>query len=143
MIEKAFALPTLGPVRYVYDPRHGSAFWANRDPHDIPWFSLQFANPVFFLAAVGLLLYGVWRRWLTSEETSFAAMLLLIPYCSRSYEMGMGSMGRFVVIVFPMHQVLALLMLRLSGPMRAAFLALSGFFLAAYSGLYAAGYAIF
>ncbi len=109
----------------------------------MPWFSLGFVNPVFFIGAVALLAFGAWRRWLSLEETSLGALMLLLPYVTRAYEMGMGSMGRFVAIVVPIYPVLAQVLLRFPGPLRAALLALSGFFLAAYMALYSAAYVIF
>jgi len=152
--EKVVALATLAPVRSVYDPR-SSAFWALGDDHGIPWFSLQFANPLFFAAAVALIALGaslsLARRsddrcrasWLSMEEVSLAILLLLIPYVTRAYEMRMGSMGRFTAVVFPVFLVIGQLLVRLPGPLRAALLAVFGFFLAAYTALYVARYGIF
>jgi hypothetical protein len=57
--------------------------------------------------------------------------------------MDMGSIGRFVSVVFPVYLVLGELLLRLPRPLRAAFLGISGFFLTTYTALYAARYAIF
>ncbi|HUY93554.1 MAG TPA: hypothetical protein VMV10_32805 [Pirellulales bacterium] len=140
--EKAVALATLEPLRSVYDSQ-SSAYWASFDPHGVSWFSMQFANPLYFLAAIGLTALGAWRRWLSLEEISFSTLLLLIPYITRGYEMGMGSMGRFVAAGFPIYLVLAQLLVRLPAPLRAALLALSGFYLASYTALYGARYTIF
>jgi hypothetical protein len=172
--EKAIALATLVPVRSVYDDR-SPAYWANHDPHGIPWFSLQFANPIFFVGAVALVALGAWRRdtsppalghvdnegggvgytiprsrradvsprWLSPEETALSALLLMIPYVTRAYEMNMGSMARFVAVVFPIYLVLGQLLIRLPGPARVAILSLSGFSLGIYAALYAARYDIF
>ena len=82
-------------------------------------------------------------RWLSLEEVSLGALLLLIPYVTRAYEMQMGSMGRFVAVVFPIYLVLGQLLVRLPGPVRAALLSLSGLFLATYTALYAARYVVF
>jgi len=139
--EKAVALATLEPIRSVYD-RRSPAFWG-RDQSEMPWFSLHFANPIFFAGAIALLAFGTWRGWLSLEEISLGALMLLIPYVTRAYEMGMGSMGRFVVIVVPIYPVVGQVLLRFPGPLRAALLALSGFFLAAYMALYSAAYVIF
>ncbi|OYV82987.1 MAG: hypothetical protein B7Z73_16640 [Planctomycetia bacterium 21-64-5] len=100
--EKAIALATLRPIWSVYDPK-SRAFWINRDHHAVPWLSLQFANPVFFASAVALIALGALcplaknlgegatsGRWLSLEETSFGALLLLIPYVTRACEMEMG-----------------------------------------------------
>ncbi|HET6880344.1 MAG TPA: hypothetical protein VFI31_09325 [Pirellulales bacterium] len=159
--EKAAALATLEPIRSVYDS--GSpAFWASFDAHGIPWFSLQFANPLFFLGSVGLIAIGAWPRrspslcgkpdeerpvsrasWLSLEEISFSALVLLIPYCTRGYEMGMGSMGRFTAVAFPIYLVMGALLRRLPPSLLAGIAALSGFLLAAYTALYAARYVVF
>lgn len=162
--EKLFPLMTLQPLFSVYDAR-SDEFWIQRDQHGIPWFSLQFANPIFFSAAIALIAIGAClsvrerlrdggtsprrdgrltrARWLSLEEVSLSALLLLIPYVTRAYEMRMGSMGRFVAVVFPIYLVLGHVLLRLPGPLRAALLALSGLFVAIYTALYAARYDIF
>lgn len=181
--DKALALATLEPIQSVYDPK-STAFWPRIDEHGIPWFSLQFANPVLFVGATAVIAVGAllslrnWirekagadcllgtlcerttrdppsrtksvgeramsTRWLSMEEASLAAMLLLIPYVTRAYEMGMGSMGRFVAVAFPIYLVLGQILVRLPGALRTALLALAGFFLAASTALYAARYLIF
>lgn len=142
LTEKLAALATLEPLRAVYD--HASpAFWATRDSHELPWCSMQFANPIFFIAAIALVAIGAWRRWLSLEEASLVTLLILIPYATRSYEMGMASMGRFVIVAFPLYLVLAQILVRLPGPLRAVVLCFSSCMLATYSAMYAAGYPIF
>lgn len=159
--EKIVPLATLEPVRAVYDVR-SHAFWTNRDSHRIPWFSLQFANPIFFVLAVMLIglgaslrVRGGWHkglgaaarshtaRWLSLQEFSLAAVMLLIPYVTRAYEMAMGSMGRFVAVDFPIYFVLAHVLERLPGALRSVVLALCGVFLSLYAALYSARYLIF
>jgi hypothetical protein len=140
--QKATALATLEPIRAVYDNRSG-AYWRRLDKHDVPWLSLQFANPILFLVAAGLIIFGAWHGWLSPEETSMSALLLLIPYVTRAYEMGMGSGGRFAVVVFPAHLVLARLLLRLPRALRGVAMAYAAFLFVVYTALYAAGYAIF
>lgn len=140
--EKLAALATLEPLRSVYDDT-SPAFWAARDSHDLPWCSMQFANPLFFIAAVVLVAIGAWRRWLSLEEGSLVTLLILIPYVTRSYEMGMASMGRFVTVAFPLYLVLAQILVRLPGPLRAVVLSFSSCMLATYSAMYGAGYPIF
>lgn len=139
--EKLTALLTLEPVWSVYTP--GSAcgpVQARTEPS--PVFSLHFANPVYFVAALWLVMLG-WRKgWLTGGEVGFALALLGIAYCGRSYEMCMAGMGRFVATVLPMYLVLGRLLALASPPVAAALLALSGFFLGAYSALFAARYPI-
>lgn len=140
--ERVAALATLEPVAAVYgsDP---SAYWATIDAHGIPWFSLQFANPLFFLAAAVVVICGAWRRCLSPEETALGALLLLIPYLTRAYEMGMGSMGRFTAVVFPVYLVIARILIFMPNAMRSVLLAMSAVFMAVYAALYAAGHIIF
>jgi len=140
--DKLAALATWEPVRAVYDAA-SPAYWKAFDRHGTPWFSLAFANPIFLLAAVALLALGRWKRWITPAETWFGALMLLIPYLSRAHEMGMGSMGRFVAVVFPLYLVLGQILTRLPAAVAASLLAISAFYLAVYSALFAAGYLIF
>ena len=152
--EKVIPLATLKPIRSVYDATSRS-FWALRDEHCVPWFSLQFANPIFFVTAVALISLGASLslrkglgegssgRWLSLEEVSLAALMLLIPYVTRAYEMGMGSLGRFVAVVFPVYLVLAHLLGRLSTASRTLLFVLLGVFLCVYTALYAGAYTVF
>lgn len=139
---KLAPLVTLEPLRAVYD-RASPGFWASQDLHGIPWFSLQFANPILFAAAALLIAFGGWRRWLSPEEWSLAALMLAIPYATRAYEMGMGSTGRFAAVVFPVYLVLGRLLLRLPHGLRACLLTLSALFMALLSCLYSAAYVVF
>jgi len=140
--DKAAALATFEPLRAVYDPR-SPAYWKAFDRHGTPWFSLAFANPIFLVAALALLALGVWKRWITPGETWLGALMLLIPYLSRAHEMGMGSMGRFVSVVFPIYLVLGQIATRLPFAVGTSLFAVAAFYLAVYSALFAAGYLIF
>ncbi len=140
--ERAAALATLEPIRAAYDT-DSHALWATADSHGIPWFSLRFANPLYFLAAAVAVACGAWWRWLSTEEAVLGALLLLIPYSTRGYEMGMGSMGRFTAVVFPIYLVIARVLVLLPNATRSALLALSAVFMAVYAALYAAGHDIF
>jgi hypothetical protein len=158
--EKLTALITLEPIRSVYT--HPSpAFWASQDLHGIPWFSLQFANPLYFLMAAGLIAFGAcpgrqWAirqldrsgagkltNWLSLEELSLGGLMLFIPYVTRGYEMGMGSAGRFVSVVFPIYLVLGQMLIRFPHSLRVSLAMLPSFLLAINTALYAAGYPIF
>src|SRR5262249_57236814 len=137
--EKAGALLTAEPLWSVYQP-NSPTYWDTGEVGHNPLISLQFANPLFFLGTVALIGVGVWQRWLTSSEVALAVPLLLIPYLSRSYEMGMHGMGRFAAVVLPAYLVLGKCLCRLPKPLAAAVLALCGFLLGTYSALFAAGY---
>jgi hypothetical protein len=188
--EHVLALLTLEPIATVYDA-DSAAFWARRDRHGLPWLSLLFANPIFFLANLAIIAAEIARtpaRLLVAEfaripiprrlagleriltgkraraviayvestmaapcgapllnrfEISLSLMLLAIPYFTRGYEMCMGSMGRFVAVVFPIYIVLGHGLALLPPAVAAALLALSAFLMAVYSALFASGHMIF
>lgn len=106
-------------------------------------FNLPLANPIWFVAAVALVGFGAVRRWLDAHEVLLAAGLLMIPYLTRGYDFGMLSMGRFIAVIPAIYLVLGRLLALLPPPIAAAGLALSGFFLGAYSALFTAGRFIF
>jgi hypothetical protein len=136
---KTVDLLTLEPVRAIYDP--ASVCCWHRPAHETnPIFSLHCANPVYWLAALGLVGVGIWKRWLTAYEWTLALGLLLVPYLLRSHEMCMAGMGRFTAVVFPLYLVMGQLLARLPVSVAAALLAISGFFLGAYAALFAAWY---
>lgn len=140
--ERLSALARLEPIWSVYD-RSSTASWTKRDAEGIPWFSMRFANPIYFATAAALVVIGGWRQWLSAYEISAGALLLLIPYVTRAYEMQMSSMGRFVIVTFPIYLVLGRVLARLPFAVASGLVFLAAFFLGAYSALYAAGYAIF
>lgn len=103
-VEHAIALLTLEPFRAVYET-DGTGYWGNFDA-TLPWsLSLQFANPLYFAATAALVGFGVWRRWVGGLEAVFVAGVLLIPYVTRGYEMGMGSHARYAAVAFPVYLV--------------------------------------
>jgi hypothetical protein len=108
-----------------------------------PWFSLHFADPLFFIGALVLLAIGAKCRWLSSYEWLVGAALLLIPYLTRAYETGMYSMGRFSAVVVPAYIVTGQMLARLPSGFAIALLAISSAFLLIYSALFSAGYAVF
>jgi hypothetical protein len=135
--EKAVALVTLEPLRAVYDAR-SPVCWRNFDRH---WaLSLHFANPLFFAGACVLAAVGWRRNWLSAGEASFSALLLLIPYLTRAYEMGMASMGRFVSVAFPLYLVLGCLLAKAPRWVAALVLAAMAVYLGLYSARFAAHY---
>lgn len=138
--EKAVALATLEPIRAVYADATGGPYWGRWQPWPLPWFSLQFANPIFFMSAILLTAFGAWRRWLNWEEIALACGTLIIPYLSRAHEMGMVSMARFTTVVVPSYLVLGHIFARMPSLMRCLVLSLAAFFLAVYTALYAAGF---
>jgi hypothetical protein len=106
-------------------------------------FAWEQVNPVYFAASVLLILFGACRGRLNAYETSLAAMLLLIPYLTRGYEMNMASSARFAAVVFPVYLILGEWLSRLPPAVSAAVLGSCTFFLGAFSALFAGGYPIF
>jgi hypothetical protein len=139
---KSTALLTLEPIWGLYVPSW-PRYWHRFEIHRNPVFSLIVANPIFFVTAVALIIVGACKRWLTHSETILATILLLMPYVTRSYEMSMASMGRFVAAVVPLYLVLGNLLWRLPLPLTGCLLALSSFFLGVYAMLFSAGYRLF
>jgi hypothetical protein len=139
--EKLIALATLEPLWRIYDPS-SPVYWAARSPRTPAVLSLTFANPLFVVGAVILTAIGWRKRWLDAKEVALVAGLLLIPYFTRNYEMGMVAGGRFVSVAFPIYLVIGHVLANIPPPLAAALLALSGFFLAIYAAQFAAGYAI-
>ncbi|MBI3463766.1 MAG: hypothetical protein HY000_12020 [Planctomycetes bacterium] len=137
--EKVTALATLEPAWGVYVPGK-SGYWARRDLHGNALFSLQFANPIYFAAAIVLLVIGWRARRITGYEAAIGGLLLLIPYVTKAYDNEMAGFGRFAAVVLPVYPVAGWLLSKLGGPLSAAVLSLAAFFLGAYAALFAAGY---
>jgi hypothetical protein len=135
------SLATLEPVRAVYDSP-SEIHWARFDAHAIPWFNLAFANPVFFVGAIGAILVGRWNRWLDAGETLFALGAIMVPYVARSPTMGMVGMGRFVAVAVPIYVVFGVFFARLPPSIAATLLGVAACFLGIYSALFAAAYPI-
>lgn len=142
LAEKGLALATFKPIWGTFTPS-APAYWLRHTFYPNPFVSLSLLNPMFFVAAVVLLLLGLRQRWLSSYEVLLAGGLLLIPYVASSYEMHMAGMGRFVAAIFPLHLVLGQLLTRLRGPLAAGLLCISACLLALCAALFAAWYQIY
>jgi len=133
------SLASLSAMADVYVP-DSPVYWRRFDS-DLPaWLSLQFANPIYFAAAVALSLWGWFRGWLDDREALLATFLLLIPYVTHGFECGLAGHGRYATVAFPAHLALARA-LQSAAPL--ARWALYGVFtglLFAYSALFACGY---
>jgi hypothetical protein len=138
---KYLALLTLEPIWSLYWPE-SEAYWRNRAQERDPLFSLRFANPVYFLSFAVLVIFGRIRRWITTPESLFAALLLLIPYVTRSFEMCMASHGRFAAVAFPVYFVLGHLLVKVPSPWNIAVVVPFAFLMAAYAALFASGYTL-
>jgi hypothetical protein len=116
------------------------AWWARSEHVINSLFSLDFANPIYFLVTLGLVGYGAWHRQLNSREALLALGLLLIPYFLQGHRAFMVAQGRYALAALPAFLVVGRILWRLPSPFSAALLAISGFFLAVYSALFTAWY---
>jgi hypothetical protein len=136
---RILGLVILEPVWSVYRPDSG-AYWRGIDGSISPLFSLQFANPIWFMACVVLIVVGAWKRWLYRIESVVGAALLAIPYITHSERALMMGHARYSAVVFPAYIVLGNLLARSHRSVRVAFFAASVALLWMYSALFAAGY---
>ncbi|MGA2030908.1 MAG: mannosyltransferase family protein [Thermoguttaceae bacterium] len=141
LADKTLSLASWEPLWSAYMPSSGGSVMVFNDRAP-GVFSLFYANPLFFTAAVALTVAGAWKGWLSKYETAFSAGLILIPYVGKGFEMCMASQGRFVAVVFPMYIVLGNLLCRLPLAASGAILASFGVYLAIYSAMLAAGYVL-
>lgn len=137
--DKWLALLSWEPIRDTYNPV-SPGYWMALHYYPSRLFSLEFANPIYFLGTAALIALGAWKKWLTSYEILLAVPLLAIPYFTRAYEMRMLSQARFASVVFPVYIVLGHLLAKLPIAVSGALLGLSGLFLGIYAALFAAGY---
>lgn len=142
---RAWKLATLEPIWAAYRPT-SDAFWgrlpmSGDNPEAV--FNLQFWNPICFVTAVGLVVFGGAKRWLDRYELTLAAGLLSIPYLTRGYDFGMCSQARFTVVCFPIYIVLGRLLATLPEAWRISLVVLMAGQMCAWAALFAAGYPIF
>jgi hypothetical protein len=141
---KIRSLLRLEPIWGQYLPAHYYQYWGNIDKHGNPAFSLMFWNPILFVAAAFLLLYGARKRWLTASEVLLGVGLLGIPYVTRGYEMSMGSQARFAAVVVVNYLVIGRFLAQRSPLVANAACVLASMLLCTWSALFAAGgYLIF
>jgi len=138
----AGSLVTLRPLWDVYQPG-SAAYWRlfERGVQN-PLFSLQFANPIWFVATAGLVAYGRWKRWITRSECSLAALLLVIPYVTQSHRMCGQGLGRMSSVAFPVYLVLGQIAARLPPLMRITAFGCSAVLLFLYAALFASWHLI-
>jgi hypothetical protein len=134
-----WATATLEPIWAVYAPSRVE-YWAHYEPHGNPLLSLQFANPIYFVGTVVLVVVGWRKKWLNEYELLLSAGLLLIPYVTKSYDNAMASFGRFSAVVLPAYIVMGHLLHRMGPALAALVLALMAVMLFVYSAMFAAGY---
>lgn len=139
IVNKIQGLLTLQPLwsRFVST---SPSYWVNIDHHYQPLFSLYLANPLYFLFAVGLVMAGAYRRWLTVSETLVSVGLLGLPLAFKCYETDMMGFARYAAAVLPAYFVLARVLHRVPAPIASGLLAISGTLMAIYTALFAKWY---
>ena len=141
VLERLLALVTLEPIRSFYDSRSHLMGWGVPSSTSLAWlFSLRPVDSVVFLAFLGLVVLGGFKRWLNGVELVIRAGLLAIPYASIGYEQNMQSMARYSSAVLPAYLVLGRLLVGIPAPLVMALAGISGFFLGLYAALFAAWY---
>lgn len=141
LFNKLWSLVSWEPIWSVYNTQ-AAGYWRHFDGAASALFSLQFANPIYFVGAICLVAVGAWKKWLNSYEILLSVGLLAIPYATRAYEMGMVSQGRYAAVVFPVYIVLGQLLGRLPAAVAIALLILSGGLMVLYAALFAMDYLI-
>src|SRR5262249_16899987 len=134
--DRLLALLTYEPVWGVLDPS-SPYHWAKGHLSKNALFSWTLANLVFYLLAVGLTVLGGLTGKLSAYEVSLSAALLVIPYITKSSEVGMQSFGRYAASVLPVYFVLGGILQRVPGSLAAGLVALSAVLLGLYSALFA------
>lgn len=137
--DKLLYLETFEPVWSIFVPS-SSAYWGHHTTADQVVFSLYAANPLYFVAALGLLALGLRKGWLNASEVLLSLGLLLVPYGLQGYELQMQTMARYISVIVPLYLVLGQLLARLPTPVAVGIAALSSFFLAAYAALFVQWY---
>ncbi|MDG3005999.1 mannosyltransferase family protein [Paludisphaera mucosa] len=114
-----------------------STYWYNNEYHHSLLFNMRIVDPVSFLATLGLVAAGAVRRWLTPREVAASAGLLLIAYVTNGYSTNMVSMARYSSAVMPIYLVMGRMLASVEPPAAAALIGVSGFFLGAFSAMFA------
>jgi hypothetical protein len=140
--DRVGGLFTLEPFRAVYDAGT-ECYWGRVPPRENPLFNLKAANPVFFLATIGILGLGIWKRWLNSREVILAVGLLAIAYWFQANRACMTAQARYASVVFPAYLVLGHLLCRAPAPLSAALLAISAVGLGIYTMMFVSCYWFF
>jgi hypothetical protein len=137
--EAIVSLLTLEPIWSTYVPG-ATRFFAVEDRYNHTPFSLQAANPIYFVVTCGAVAWGCWMRRLTTAEALVAIGLLLIPYLTRAYPNSMGSFGRFCSVVVPAYLIFAEWLRRLSPAVVGLVVFIATVWLVAYSALFGAAW---
>jgi hypothetical protein len=135
-------LLTLDPIVANFDPSC-PCYWGYAAGEINPFFSLQVANPLYWLAAVGLVTLGGVKSWLSAKEMALAFALVFIPYVLKGHETCLQSMGRYVSVAFPVYLVLGRLLAGVGRAAAMCMLGVAGFLLGVYAAMFVAWYRFF
>lgn len=128
-------LVTLRPLWSTYLP-NDDCCWAKVAPQDYPLLNLRFTTPIFFVAALGCISLGAYKKWLSREEVLLSYLLILVPYVLQTPRMCMVSQARFAMIVFPVYLVIGRLLQKLPLWCGILFWTVSAGLLACYTALF-------
>jgi hypothetical protein len=141
-LDKLLSLTSLEPFWGTY--LRGNAYdWTRLSRGSHPLMSLQFANPLVFASAMIFIVIGTSKRWLTGYEIIVSALLLLIPYTTRAYEMTFNSHARFALVVIPVYIVSGHLVVRCHAAVGFVGISVSTLILAMYAYAFGQGRAFF
>lgn len=140
--DKVASLLAAEPIWGVYTSNPIRS-WKRLDPHHNLFFNLFFWNPIMFVVAFALVLFGAAKSWLTGPEIVLSLGLLGIPYVTRAYEMSMASHARFASVVVPAYFVLGRLLVARPEWLRWCVFGFLSTMLMTWSALFAAGYLFF
>ena len=138
LAHRFFCAVTLEPAFAIFDPT-SQAYWRRFDPTLPLVFSSHAMNAVIFVAAVLTGLFGIVKRWLTTNEIILSFFLLGIPYISVGYTQYMMSHGRFTLMVFPFFIVLGMILSYLPKYVSIPLLCVSSMMLGVLSAMLASG----
>jgi len=143
LAERLTDLITLEPIRSTYDATC-DCFWGRKMAVHMPaWSSIEFFNPLVFVAFGSVLIMAFFARAISVDEAILAAGLMLIPYLTKSHENCMLSQARFASVVFPVYFALGHFLNRVPYWIVALGTGILGYFLGMFAGLFAASYTVF
>ena len=137
--DKLFKLITLEPFWAVYDST-SDCYWGRVPPYDNPLFNMKFWNPIFVLATIALVGYGVRRRWVDAREVLLVIGLIAIPLWFQSARSCMMSQARYASVIFPVYIVLGQILKRMEISVVVILAVFSGLMLSLYSALFVSWY---
>lgn len=117
--------------------------WSTVPPAGTAAFSLQFAQPIFWITTIIAIAWGAWKKWLDPRELSLAIALIAIPYVIQADKMCMLSQARFLSVVFPMYMVCGRIISQVPAPAQTLAAAFCAFLLMAYTALFTSWYWMF